>query len=327
MRERAPRREGGPMSTGVARAGRSSAGGGPGGTGVLYVVATPIGNLADLGERARAVLGSVDAVLAEDTRHTRRLFDRHGIAARLESFHDHNERRRTARILARLAAGESFALVSDAGTPLVSDPGYVLMRAAAEADAAVVPIPGPSAFLCALSVAGLPVERFVFEGFLPAARGPRAARLDALADDPRTLVFYEAPHRVAACLEAMRQAFGGTRRVVVARELTKRHESIVRTTLDEAVHRIGEPRGEYVILVAGRERTREVPAAAERILDALLEALPLRQAVDLTARATGVARKRLYRLALARRGQQDEGGRAVLDGPDGGCQEPGRGGH
>ena len=317
------------MSAGLARAGRVSGEGGPGRTGVLYVVATPIGNLADLGERARTVLGSVDAVLAEDTRHTRRLFDRHGITARLESFHDHNERRRTAGILARLAAGESFALVSDAGTPLVSDPGYVLMRGAAAANVPVAPIPGPSAFLCALSVAGLPTERFVFEGFLPAARGPRAARLDALADDPRTLVFYEAPHRVAACLEAMREAFGGVRRVVVARELTKRHESIVRTTLEEAVRRVGEPRGEYVLLVAGRERAREVPAAAERTLEVLLEALPLRQAVDLAARATGVARKRLYRLALARRGGRDEGGGAGADDPGGGagCQKPGGGGH
>ena len=320
------------MSARSARAGQASPGGGPEEGGVLYVVATPIGNLSDLGERARVVLGSVDTVLAEDTRHTRRLLERHGIPTRLEPFHEHNERRRTARIVARLAAGESFALVSDAGTPLVSDPGYLLIHGAAEANVPVVPIPGPSAFLCALSAAGLPAERFAFEGFLPAARGPRAARLDALADDPRTLVFYEAPHRAAACLEAMREAFGGARRVVIARELTKRYESIVRTTLDEAVRRVGEPRGEYVILVAGRERTREVPAAAERTLEVLLEALPLRQAVDLAARATGVARKPLYRLALARRGGQDQPAlsrRSAADagGPGGGCQEPAGGGH
>ena len=282
-----------------------SMGDGPNGAGMLYVVATPIGNLADLGERARAVLGTVDAVIAEDTRHTRRLLDRHGISARLEPFHDHNERRRTPGILARLQAGATFALVSDAGTPLVSDPGYVLVRAAAEADLPVTPIPGPSAFLCALSVAGLPVERFVFEGFLPAARGARDARLAALSDDPRTLVFHEAPHRIAATLDAMREAFGGRRRIVIARELTKRHESIVRTTLDEAENEIGEPRGEYVLVVAGRARSREIPAAVERILDALLEALPLRQAVDLAARATDVPRNRLYRLALARRGQRE----------------------
>ena len=297
-------------------------GGSEGDTGVLYVVATPIGNLADLGQRARTVLGEVDVVVAEDTRHTGRLLAHHGIRARLESLHDHNERRRAPEILARILAGSSFALVSDAGTPLVSDPGYVLVRGAAEAGVPMVPIPGPSAFLCALSVSGLPVERFAFEGFLPAARGARTARLEALADDPRTLVFHEAPHRVVASLEAMRATFGGGRRVVVARELTKRHESVLRTTLDEAVCRIGSPRGEYVLIVAGRARAREVPAAAERTLEVLLEALPLRQAVDLAARATGVPRKRMYRLALARR---DDPHRAQ-SGPAGCGREP-RGGN
>ena len=202
----------------------------------------------------------------------------------------------------------SFALVSDSGTPLVSDPGFVLVCGAAEAAIPVVPIPGPSAFLCALSVSGLPIERFAFEGFLPAGRGARAARLKALADDPRTLVFHEAPHRVVACLDAMRFAFGGERRVVIARELTKRYEAIVRTTLEESRSGLGEPRGEYVLVVEGRARSREVPAAAERTLGVLLEALPLRQAVDLAARATGVPRKRMYRLALARR---DEAGSVV----------------
>lgn len=274
--------------------------------GLLYVVATPIGNLADLSERARTVLREVDVVVAEDTRHTGRLLAHHGIPARLEPLHEHNERRRTPAILARLRAGTTFALVSDAGTPLVSDPGHVLVRTAAEAGVPVAPVPGPSAFLCALSVAGLPMERFAFEGFLPAARGARAARLEALAEDPRTLVFHEAPHRVAASLDAMRTAFGGGRPVVVARELTKRHESIVRTTLAEAAARIGRPRGEYVLVVGGRERAPEVPAAAARILEVLLDALPLRQAVDLAARATGAPRKRLYRLALARRTTEEK---------------------
>lgn len=282
--------------------------------GVLYVVATPIGNLADLGARACAVLAGVDAVLAEDTRHTARLLRHHGIEARLESLHEHNERRRAPKLLARLLAGESFALVCDAGTPLVSDPGYVLASAFAQAGGTLVPVPGPSAFLCALSVAGLPMDRFAFEGFLPSAPGPRAARLEELADDPRTLVFHEAPHRVAAALEAMRAAFGDGRRVAAARELTKRHESIVRATLGEAADLIGEPRGEYVIVVAGRARRaareEEVPPAAERTLGILLEVLPLRQAVDLSARITGAPRKRLYRLALARRrtGEGEESG-------------------
>ena len=292
------------------------------GAGVLYVVATPIGNLADLSDRARTVLGEVDVVVAEDTRHTGRLLGHHGISARLESLHEHNERRRTPAILARLLAGTSFALVSDAGTPLVSDPGHVLVRDVAAAGGTVVPVPGPSAFLCALSVAGLPVERFAFEGFLPAARGARAARLEALADDPRTLVFHEAPHRVVASLDAMRDAFGGARPVVVARELTKRYESILRTTLAEAAARIGRPRGEYVLVVGGRERPRKIPAAAERTLDVLLEALPLRQAVDLAARAAGVPRKPLYRLALLRR---SEGGPAQAGPP--GCDGRPRGGN
>ena len=290
--------------------------------GVLYVVATPIGNLADLGDRARTVLGEVDVVVAEDTRHTGRLLGHHGISARLEPLHEHNERRRTPAILARLLAGTSFALVSDAGTPLVSDPGHVLVRDVAAAGVTVVPIPGPSAFLCALSVAGLPVERFAFEGFLPAARGARAARLEALADDPRTLVFHEAPHRVVASLDAMCAAFGASRRVVIARELTKRYESILRTTLAEAASRIGRPRGEYVLVVGGRERSREIPAAAERTLDVLLEALPLRQAVELAARATGVPRKPLYRLALLRRSE----GVPAQAGPPG-CDERPRGGN
>ena len=288
---------------------------GEGGKGILYVVATPIGNLADLGQRAKAVLGAVDVVVAEDTRHTGRLIAHHGIAARLESLHEHNERRRAPELLDRLRAGTSFALVSDAGTPLVSDPGYVLVRGAAEAGIPVVPIPGPSAFLCALSVAGLPVDRFAFEGFLPAGQGPRAARLEGLADDPRTLVFHEAPHRVAASLEAMRAAFGGGRRVVIARELTKRYETIVRTTLAEAASQLDSPRGEYVLVVAGRERVREVPAAAERTLVVLLEDLPLRQAVDLAARATGVPRKRLYRLALQRRDGREDQAREENPGP------------
>ena len=304
------------MSISPGRDGPASASG----TGTLYVVATPIGNLADLGERAKAVLREVDVVAAEDTRHTRRLLERHGIRARLESLHEHNERRRAPGILDRLLAGTSFALVSDSGTPLVSDPGYVLVRGAADAAIPLVPIPGPSAFLCALSVSGLPVERFAFEGFLPAAAGARAGRLEALSDDPRTLVFHEAPHRVVASLEAMRGALGGDRRVAIARELTKRHESIVRTTLREATSGIGTPRGEYVLVVEGRARTRDVPAAAVRTLDVLLEALPLSQAVDLAARATGVPRKRMYRLALVRRAEGDTGGRT-------GCGPERVGGH
>lgn len=313
---------GGPGHGGDARAEEGAA------PGTLYVVATPIGNLADMSARACAVLAGVDAVLAEDTRHTGRLLRHHGIEARLESLHEHNERRRVPKLLERLLAGESFALVCDAGTPLVSDPGYLLVESFARAGGTLAPVPGPSAFLCALSVAGLPTDRFAFEGFLPSAPGARAARLEALADDPRSLVFHEAPHRVAAALEAMRAAFGDGRRVVLARELTKRHESIVRTTLGEAAERLGEPRGEYVIVAAGRAKREagELTAQAERTLGVLLEALPLRQAVDLSVRITGAPRKPLYRLALARRrtGEGEEGGAdGAPPATGGGCGEGG----
>lgn len=302
------------MSAGLARAGRVSGEGGPGRTGVLYVVATPIGNLADLGERARTVLGSVDAVLAEDTRHTRRLFDRHGITARLESFHDHNERRRTAGILARLAAGESFALVSDAGTPLVSDPGYVLMRGAAAANVPVAPIPGPSAFLCALSVAGLPTERFVFEGFLPSRAAARRARLEELAAETRTWAAFEAPHRIRALARDLKERFEPERVAAWARELTKRHEQVRRGPLGELDPDALPERGEYVVAVAGAARAPAVPdAKLDSFLRALLAAaVPVRAAAALARDCLGAEHRRAYRRALALRreaGSEGERGR------------------
>src|SRR5512147_2210202 len=196
------------------------------GHGTLYVVATPIGNLDDLSPRARAVLAKTDVIAAEDTRHTRGLLSSISAESRLIAYHEHNEQERLPELLARLAAGESVALVSDAGTPLISDPGWRLVRAAQEAGAVVVPVPGACAAIAALCAAGLPTDRFVFEGFLPRRDGPRDERLAELKHERRTLIFYEAVHRMPATLAAIAAAFGGERRAALAREITKVHEQI-----------------------------------------------------------------------------------------------------
>jgi 16S rRNA (cytidine1402-2'-O)-methyltransferase len=270
--------------------------------GVLYVVATPIGNLEDVTLRALRVLREVDLIAAEDTRHTRKLLARHGISRPITSYYDAVERERAPAMVERLEAGASIALVSDAGTPRIADPGYHLVRAALAAGIPVVPVPGPSAVTALVSVAGFATERFVFEGFLPSRPGPRAARLAALAREPRALVFFEAPGRVAAFLAAAEAALGD-RQAVLARELTKRHEEILRGTLAELGARLPQPvRGEVTIVVAG------APAAAPEVagedLDAQIRAARARgQGVrDLSAdiaRRTGLSRREVYRRALA----------------------------
>lgn len=273
--------------------------------GTLYVVATPIGNLLDLSPRARETLGTVALVAAEDTRHSAALLRHFGIATPLVSVHEHNERDRCAQLTGELQAGRSLALISDAGTPLVSDPGFHLVRAAQAAGAAVVAVPGPSSLIAALSIAGLPTDRFVFEGFLPAKPAARRARLAALADETRTLAFFESSHRIAESLADMAAVFGGGREAAVARELTKRYESVRRTTLDvQAAHYAGteeERRGEFVVLVQGAE----APAAdaapdaeAERVLRLLLAELPVGRAAALAAQITGARKNALYARAL-----------------------------
>src|SRR5256885_4950815 len=223
--------------------------------GRLQVVATPIGNLADLSARARETLLSADVIAAEDTRHTRALLSAIGIAKPLVSLHEHNESQRTPELLARLAAGETIALVSDAGTPLLSDPGLELVQRAARAGFEVHAIPGPSAITSALAVAGLPTERFCFEGFLPSRERERRAALAALAHEPRTLVFFEAPHRILRTLADMAAQFGAGRPAAVARELTKAHETVYRGTLQELLARAQAEenfqRGEITIVVDG----------------------------------------------------------------------------
>jgi len=273
--------------------------------GTLWIVATPIGNLEDLSPRAQRILGEVDLVVCEDTRHSGRLLAAFGLQARLASLHEHNEEREVPGLIARLQGGESIALVSDAGTPLLSDPGYRLVRAAGAAGLAVSPVPGPSAVLAALSVAGLPTDRFAFEGFLPARAAARRARLEALADEPRTLVFFEAGNRLAALLADAADVLGGERAAVVARELTKLHETLYRGTLAELAAGLAtDPdasRGENVVVIAGREpaASREGDEAAlATLLPALLEELPPSRAVRIAAKLTGVPRRRAYELAL-----------------------------
>src|ERR1044072_1153509 len=227
--------------------------------GTLYVVATPIGNLADLTPRAREVLASVALIAAEDTRHTRQLLQSCGIDTALTSLHEHNEAQKSGELVARLARGDSIALVSDAGTPLVSDPGFDLVAAARNAGIAVVAIPGACAAIAALSVAGLPTDRFAFEGFLPAKRAARSERLEPLAREERTLIFYEAPHRLVEVLHDMARTFGAERRASISRELTKRFETTYSEPLaqlrDDAERDSDMTRGEIVIVVSGAPAT------------------------------------------------------------------------
>jgi len=272
------------------------------GRGVLYVVATPIGNLADISERARNTLNAVDLIAAEDTRESGRLLAHLGISARLVSCHEHNAEGCCARVLEALGEGRDVALVSDAGTPLVSDPGYELVNAARAADFTVVPVPGPSALICALSAAGLPSDRFLFLGFPPRGQSQRVALFESLLAEPGTLILYESGKRAVATLRDL-AAVLGERRAVVARELTKRFETFLSATpaaLAERLEADAEQRlGELVILVEG-QRGEAAPdrAEQERVLRILAEALPLRRAAALAAQITGAKTNALYRLGV-----------------------------
>ena len=276
--------------------------------GTLYVVATPIGNLEDISQRARRVLEEVALIAAEDTRHSARLMQHLGIDTPLQACHEHNERDQGERFVARLLAGDDVALISDAGTPLISDPGFHLVRRARAAGVRVVPVPGSCALVAGLSAAGLPSDRFIFEGFLPAKAAARRARLSALREEPRTLIFYEAPHRVLECVADMAEVFGAERPAVLARELTKTFETICDLPLAELRDWIAadpnQQRGECVLLVGGwPEPVGEDALSAEalRVLDLLLAELPLKRAAALAAEITGVRKNLLYQVALEKK--------------------------
>ena len=279
--------------------------------GRLFVVATPIGNLADLSPRALEALGSAALIAAEDTRHTRLLLQAAGVATPLVSLHAHNESQRVPQLLERLGEGADVALVSDAGTPLLSDPGFELVSRAAAAGFAVHTIPGPSAVTAALSVAGLPTHRFCFEGFLPSRPAERRSALAALAHETRTLVFFEAPHRIAAALADLVAHFGAARRAAVARELTKTHETIYRGTLAELHARAQAEenfaRGELTVVVAGAAAGANAVDAAQlrRTMEILLRELPPGRAAATAAALTGASRASAYALATGGAGAAD----------------------
>jgi 16S rRNA (cytidine1402-2'-O)-methyltransferase len=277
------------------------------GAGKLYVVATPIGNLGDISSRALAVLAQADLVAAEDTRTTGHLLAHHGIAAKLLALHEHNEMQRAPDLVAQMLAGKTIALVSDAGTPGISDPGALLVARARQAGIAVCPIPGANAAIAALSAAGLNSPHFLFYGFLPVKAAARRSALELLRELPCALVFYEAPHRVTGCIADLAATLGAEREIVVARELTKLFETIHRCPLGEAGDWLAadpnRQRGEFVLIVSGApEREQEgLPAEAERVLRLLLAELPLKQAAAIAAAITGARKNELYERALALR--------------------------
>jgi 16S rRNA (cytidine1402-2'-O)-methyltransferase len=268
-------------------------------TGCLWVVATPIGHRDDISARAIETLRNVTVIAAEDTRHSKPLLLQHNISTPLIALHEHNEREAVAAILRRLEQGESVALISDAGTPLISDPGFRLVRAAREAGIRCAPVPGACAAIAALSVAGLPSDRFVFEGFLPPKAAARRSRLQELAGDRRTLIFYESSHRVLESLTDMRDVLGPERMGVVARELTKLFETVLDNSLADLVERVAadpnQQRGEFVILIAGcGEDVDDRLAEGRRIFALLREELPAAKAAKLAAAISGAPRKALY---------------------------------
>lgn len=276
------------------------------GGGRLYVVATPIGNLSDITLRAIRVLEDVDVIAAEDTRTTRKLLAQHGIRTTLVSYHEHNEAVRTPELLDRLRGGDMVALVSESGTPSISDPGYRLVREAIAADITVEPVPGPSATLAALVVSGLPTHAFVFEGFLPRRPGERKRRLEALASDPRTLVLFEAPHRLDATVADM-LAVLGDRQVALCRELTKMHEEIRRSSLSELAHSLRRRpvKGELVLVVQGAEAgVPDLEGAVTEVLQRTEAGESVREATRAVAMERGVPRRALYDRVLEAKGRE-----------------------
>ena len=271
--------------------------------GTLYVVATPIGNLDDISKRAIDTLKQVERILAEDTRRSQQLLTNFSIRGSLTSLHDHNERQRVEQVKRWLEDGDNLALISDAGTPLISDPGYVLVNQLRQDGFKVIPIPGPCAIITALSVAGLPTDRFCFEGFLPAKPSGRRKALQAMSEESRTWVFYESSHRVLDCLNDMLQLLGAERELVLARELTKRFETVLSGTCEEVLEAlssdVNQCRGEFVIMVKGvPEVATAPPVSPELLLQELLPHVSTKTASQIAAKLTGLAKKELYQMAL-----------------------------
>lgn len=275
--------------------------------GRLFVVATPIGNLDDISARALQSLSGADLVAAEDTRRTRRLLSHFGLKKPLLALHDHNEAEAAGALIERLEAGETIALVSDAGTPLISDPGFRLVNAAISANLEVVPIPGASALLCALSIAGLPCESFVYLGFLPKSKDRLDSALTSLQFESRSTVIFESVHRLGATLKSLGNALGDSRRAVVCRELTKQFESVYRGTLgslqEDLLAGTIVSKGEFVIVLGGAQAEPAAERPLTSILEPLLAELPMKQAVRLTAQISGTARNEVYALALSLKDQ------------------------
>ena len=267
------------------------------------VVATPIGNLGDISHRALKVLGSVDCILAEDTRHSKRLLNHYGIGSKLRSCHEHNEESQIEWVKSQLDQGLDLALISDAGTPLISDPGFVLVRALREQGYSIVAVPGPSSIIAALSIAGLPTDGFVYDGFLPSKSGARQTALAAYANQHRTTVLLESSHRIKACLADVVEVLGGERQIAVARELTKRYETVLAGSADSILsiflHDDDQSRGEFVLMLAGVEPVSSSDADVVAILKVLLTDLPVKQAAGIAAKLSGKRKNEVYDLALA----------------------------
>ena len=268
----------------------------------LYIVATPIGNISDITYRAIEILKNVDVVAAEDTRHSGKLLNHYQIKSSMFPLHDHNERQRGQVLVEKIKAGHSVALISDAGTPLISDPGYHLVNACRDAGVDVVPIPGACATITALSAAGLPTDRFSFEGFLPVKEKAKLDKLNALREETQTMVFYESPRRIIDTCEKIIETLGCDRRLVIARELTKTFESFYHFTAKEMFDWLKQDtnhcRGEFVLMIAGSEKVQDIPQAAFDTLSVLKEELPLKKAASLTAKIYDLKKNELYKWGL-----------------------------
>jgi 16S rRNA (cytidine1402-2'-O)-methyltransferase len=272
--------------------------------GELYLVATPIGDMTDIAPRALGILSTVDIVAVEDKRRSSRLFSHFGIKTPMISYHDHSEEKQVKKIIDELLCGKSVALISDAGTPLISDPGYKLVNAAKDKSIKVSPVPGPCALIAAISASGLPSDRFIFEGFLPSKSIPRITKIQNISADSRTIIFYEAPHRILETLIDMIKVIGPSRKIVLARELTKTYETFISGTLESVLQIIekdlNQQKGEIVIVLAGADSSEKKIETqdSKRILSVLLEELPLKQAVSLGSKITGIQKNIFYKLAL-----------------------------